>query len=162
LANVPTAGTSLIETSKLRTSILRPTRRRGLPIEDAGDLVAGVAAVEAKSGRLLGILEFITGVEEIFDLQVLPDIRRGEILAPRQWFEPPSIVTIKAACGKLAIGMKKRREPTRRLIETSKRASSEMMLLFRRRHFRAAQSDCDHQIPVTVCLMPLARSKRAP
>ncbi len=67
---------------------------QGLPIEDEGDLVAGVAAVEAKSGRLLGILEFITGVEEIFDLQVLPDIRRGEILAPHQWFEQPSIVTM--------------------------------------------------------------------
>jgi len=68
---------------------------QGLPIEDEGDLVAGVAAIEAKSGRLLGILEFITGVEEIFDLQVLPDIRRGEILAPHQWFEQPSIVTMK-------------------------------------------------------------------
>ncbi len=67
---------------------------QGLPIEDEGDLIAGVAAVEAKSGRLLGILEFITGVEEIFDLQVLPDIRRGEILAPHQWFEQPSIVTM--------------------------------------------------------------------
>jgi uncharacterized protein (TIGR03032 family) len=68
---------------------------QGLPIEDEGDLVAGVAAIEAKSGCLLGILEFITGVEEIFDLQVLPDIRRGEILAPHQWFEQPSIVTMK-------------------------------------------------------------------
>jgi uncharacterized protein (TIGR03032 family) len=68
---------------------------QGLPIEEEGDLVAGVAAIEAKSGRLLGILEFITGVEEIFDLQVLPDIRRGEILAPHQWFEQPSITTMK-------------------------------------------------------------------
>jgi uncharacterized protein (TIGR03032 family) len=68
---------------------------QGLPIEEEGDLVAGVAAIEAKSGRLLGILEFITGVEEIFDLQVLPDIRRGEILAPHQWFEQPSIATMK-------------------------------------------------------------------
>ena len=25
----------------------------------------------------------------------LPNIRRGEILAPHQWFEQPSIVTIK-------------------------------------------------------------------
>jgi uncharacterized protein (TIGR03032 family) len=69
---------------------------QGLPIENSGDeLVAGVAAIEAASGRVLGILEFITGVEEIFDVQVLPDIRRGEILAPHQWFEQPSIVTMK-------------------------------------------------------------------
>ncbi len=46
-------------------------------------------------GRLIGILEFITSVEEIFDLRVLPDIRRGEIFAPHQWFEQPSIVTMK-------------------------------------------------------------------
>jgi uncharacterized protein (TIGR03032 family) len=69
---------------------------QGLPIEAKGDeLKAGVAAIEVSSGRLLGILEFITGVEEIFDVQVLPDIRRGEILAPYQWFEQPSIVTMK-------------------------------------------------------------------
>lgn len=69
---------------------------QGLPIESEGDdLVAGVAAIEAGSGRVLGILEFITGTDEIFDLQVLPNIRRGEILAPHQWFEQPSIVTMK-------------------------------------------------------------------
>jgi hypothetical protein len=49
----------------------------------------------ARSCRLLGILEFITGVEKIFDLRVLPDIRRGEILASHQWIEQPSIVTMK-------------------------------------------------------------------
>jgi hypothetical protein len=51
--------------------------------------------IEANSGRVLGILEYVTGVEEIFDLQVLPNIRRGEILAPHQRFEQPSIVTMK-------------------------------------------------------------------
>jgi hypothetical protein len=40
-------------------------------------------------------VEFITGVEEIFGVQVLPNIRRGEILALYQWFEQPSIVTMK-------------------------------------------------------------------
>jgi uncharacterized protein (TIGR03032 family) len=78
---------------------------QGLPIEAKGDeLIAGVAAIEANSGRLLGILEFITGVHEIFDVQVLPDVRRGEILAPHQWFEQPSIVTMKG-------GMWERRAP---------------------------------------------------
>jgi uncharacterized protein (TIGR03032 family) len=59
-----------VELSKLR-------EKRGpqvLSIEEERDsLVAGVAAVKASSGRLLGIPEFITGVDEIFDLHVLPD-----------------------------------------------------------------------------------------
>jgi uncharacterized protein (TIGR03032 family) len=85
-------GVLFVGLSKLR----QKRGPQGLPIESENDdLVAGVAAVEARSGRVLGILEFITGVEEIFDLQVLPDIRRGEILAPHQWFEQPSIVTMK-------------------------------------------------------------------
>lgn len=85
-------GVLFVGLSKLR-------QKRGpqdLPIEaESSELVAGVAAVEARSGRILGILEFITGTDEIFDLQVLPDIRRGEILAPHQWFEQPSIVTMQ-------------------------------------------------------------------
>jgi uncharacterized protein (TIGR03032 family) len=69
---------------------------QGLPIEqNETDLVAGVAAVDAGSGELLGILEFYNGVEEIFDVQVLPDILRAEILNPRQWSETPSITTMK-------------------------------------------------------------------
>jgi hypothetical protein len=69
---------------------------QGLPIESESEaLVAGVAAIEIRSGNVLGILEFITGTDEIFDLQVLPNIRRGEILAPHQWFKQPSIVTVK-------------------------------------------------------------------
>jgi uncharacterized protein (TIGR03032 family) len=85
-------GVLFVGLSKLR----QKRGPQGLPIEaESDDLVAGVAAVEARSGRVLGILEFITGVEEIFDLQVLPNIRRGEILAPHQWFEQPSIVTMK-------------------------------------------------------------------
>ncbi len=85
-------GVMFIGLSKLR----QKRGPQGLPIEAQGDeLKAGVAAIEISSGRLLGILEFITGVEEIFDVQVLPNIRRGEILAPYQWFEQPSIVTMK-------------------------------------------------------------------
>lgn len=69
---------------------------QGLPIEDsAGCLVAGVAAVDLKSGEVLGILQFYNGVDEVFDVQVMPDIRRAEILNPHQWRETPSIATIK-------------------------------------------------------------------
>ena len=34
--------------------------------------VAGVAVVEPATGRVLGVLEFLSTVEEIFDRQVLP------------------------------------------------------------------------------------------
>jgi uncharacterized protein (TIGR03032 family) len=69
---------------------------QGLPIEsDQEKLVAGVAAIEAQSGRVLGILEFYNGVDEIFDVQVMPNILRAEILGPQKWFERPSVVTMK-------------------------------------------------------------------
>ena len=85
-------GVLFVGLSKLR----QKRGPQGLPIEaEQDELMAGVAAVEARSGRILGVLEFVTGTDEIFDLQVLPDIRRGEILAPHQWFEQPSIVTMK-------------------------------------------------------------------
>jgi uncharacterized protein (TIGR03032 family) len=85
-------GVLFIGLSKLR----QKRGPQGLPIEqNEADLVAGVAAVEAQSGKLLGILEFYNGVEEIFDVQVLPNILRAEILNPRQWSEAPSIATMK-------------------------------------------------------------------
>jgi hypothetical protein len=39
-----------------------------------------VAAVDLQSGRLIGVLEFRTAVEEIFDVQVLPGFRFPEII----------------------------------------------------------------------------------
>ncbi len=68
---------------------------QGLPIEaEAGSIVAGVAALDAASGEVLGILRFYNGVEEVFDVHVLPNVKRAEILGPRQWLETPSIVTM--------------------------------------------------------------------
>jgi uncharacterized protein (TIGR03032 family) len=42
-------------------------------------MVAGVAAVEAASGRVLGMAEFTTGITEIYDVQPLPGIRHAGI-----------------------------------------------------------------------------------
>jgi uncharacterized protein (TIGR03032 family) len=42
-----------------------------------GALVAGIAAVDARSGAVLGMLEFASGVSEVYDVQVLPGIRRA-------------------------------------------------------------------------------------
>ncbi len=85
-------GVMFIGLSKLR----QKRGPQGLPIEaENDDLVAGVAAVDAQTGKVLGILEFYNGVDEIFDVQVLPNILRAEILNPRQWAETPSIATMK-------------------------------------------------------------------
>ncbi|WP_241014646.1 TIGR03032 family protein [Burkholderia sp. Ac-20379] len=68
---------------------------QGLPIEESRHaLVAGIAALDAKSGALLGILEFFNGVDEVFDIQVMPGVRRAEILGAEQWLATPSIVTM--------------------------------------------------------------------
>lgn len=68
---------------------------QGLPIEEDGELMAGVAALDAASGELLGILHFFNGVEEVFDVQVIPGVKRAEILAPEQWYKTPSVVTME-------------------------------------------------------------------
>ncbi|MCI0361583.1 MAG: TIGR03032 family protein [Planctomycetaceae bacterium] len=53
----------------------------GVPIASRRDeLKCGVAAVDLRSGRLAGMLEFQTAVEEIFDVQLLPGIRFPEVM----------------------------------------------------------------------------------
>jgi uncharacterized protein (TIGR03032 family) len=85
-------GVLFIGLSKLRMK----RGPQGLPIEaERDELVAGIAAVDLRSGELLGILEFYNGVEEILDVQVLPDVLRAEILNPRQWAQMPSIATMR-------------------------------------------------------------------
>jgi uncharacterized protein (TIGR03032 family) len=45
-----------------------------------GELKCGVAAVDLTDGRVVGLLEFQTAVEEIFDVQVLPGVRFPEVV----------------------------------------------------------------------------------
>jgi uncharacterized protein (TIGR03032 family) len=68
---------------------------QGLPIEADGELMAGVAALDQATGEVLGILHFFNGVEEVFDVQVIPNVRRAEILAPEQWYRTSSVVTME-------------------------------------------------------------------
>ncbi|HVJ51882.1 MAG TPA: TIGR03032 family protein [Aliidongia sp.] len=85
-------GVLWIGMSKLRD-------RRGpsaLPIESARDeLMAGIAAIDKRSGEILGTLEFLNDVEEVYDIQVMPNILRPEIRDPVKWFEQPSVETPK-------------------------------------------------------------------
>jgi uncharacterized protein (TIGR03032 family) len=55
----------------------------GVPIAERREaLKCGVAVVELGTGRPIALLEFHTGVEEIFDVQVLPGIRSPVISGP--------------------------------------------------------------------------------
>lgn len=63
-------------------SKIRPTSAMdGVPIAARRDeLKCGVAALDMRSGRLVGLLEFQTAVEEIFDVQLLSGIRFPEVI----------------------------------------------------------------------------------
>ncbi len=55
----------------------------GVPVADRRDeLKCGVAVVEVASGRQVALLEFHSGVEEIFDVQLLSGVRNPVISGP--------------------------------------------------------------------------------
>lgn len=55
----------------------------GMPIaERRPELKCGVGVVDLTSGMLVGHLEFLTGVEEIFDVQVVPGVRCPALSGP--------------------------------------------------------------------------------
>jgi len=63
--------------SKIRTT----SAMDGVPLATRRDtLKCGVAAVDLNTGRVVGMLEFQTAVEEVFDVQLLPGIRFPEVL----------------------------------------------------------------------------------
>jgi len=67
----------------------------GLPIQQRHDrLLCGVAVIDLRRGEEVGRLEFTSGVQEIYDVQFLPGLRRPTILnldreAARQAFTAP-------------------------------------------------------------------------
>ena len=55
----------------------------GVPIaERRPELKCGVGVVDLRTGRLVAHLEFVTGVDEIFDVQVLPGVRCPALSGP--------------------------------------------------------------------------------
>ena len=55
----------------------------GMPIaERRPELKCGVGVVDLTTGRLVAHLEFVTGVEEIFDVQVVPGVRCPALSGP--------------------------------------------------------------------------------
>ena len=54
----------------------------GLPIENNNpELMCGIAVVDINHGVCKGIFEFTSGVEEIYDIRVLPSVRKASIYA---------------------------------------------------------------------------------
>ena len=67
--------------SKIRAS----SAMDGVPLAARrGELKCGVAAVDLRSGRVVGLLEFQTAVEEIFDVQLLVGVRFPEVIGFQQ------------------------------------------------------------------------------
>jgi uncharacterized protein (TIGR03032 family) len=55
----------------------------GVPIAvDRDRLKCGVAIVDLAAGRAIGLLEFHTGIEEIFDVKVVPGVRSAYLSGP--------------------------------------------------------------------------------
>jgi uncharacterized protein (TIGR03032 family) len=55
----------------------------GVPIADhRADLRCGVAVVDVATGRLSARLEFVEGVDEVFDVQVVPGVRLPSVSGP--------------------------------------------------------------------------------
>jgi uncharacterized protein (TIGR03032 family) len=55
----------------------------GVPIaEDRKKLKCGVGVIHLPTGRLAAHLEFVTGVEEIFDVQLIPNMRNAAFQGP--------------------------------------------------------------------------------
>ena len=73
----PAGPYAFIGLSKIR----KTSAMDGVPLAERRDeLKCGVAAVDLRSGQVIGFLEFQTAVEEIFDVQLLPGLRFPEIL----------------------------------------------------------------------------------
>jgi uncharacterized protein (TIGR03032 family) len=64
----------------------------GVPIAEERDcLKSGVAIVDLASGRQVALLEFHTGIEEVFDVQLLPGVRSPLIAGPNPHIDSRAI-----------------------------------------------------------------------
>jgi uncharacterized protein (TIGR03032 family) len=81
-------GVLFVGFSKLR----RRRPEKPLPIEAEGkELTCGIAAVDPRNRRVLGMLEMRTGIHEIYDMQLIPGVRRADIRSINQWKEHHAI-----------------------------------------------------------------------
>lgn len=63
------------------SKIREKSAMNGVPLSERGsELKCGVAAIDLRDGRMVGLLEFQTAVEEIFDVQLLSGLRFPEVI----------------------------------------------------------------------------------
>jgi uncharacterized protein (TIGR03032 family) len=63
------------------SKIRKTSAMDGVPLaERREELKCGVAAVDTRTGQVIGLLEFETAVEEIFDVQILRGLRFPEVV----------------------------------------------------------------------------------
>ena len=63
------------------SKIRKTSAMDGVPLaERREELKCGVAVVDLRAGKMIGMLEFQTAVEEIFDVQILPGLRFPEVV----------------------------------------------------------------------------------
>lgn len=67
------------------SKIRKTSAMDGVPLAERREhLKCGVAVVDLRSGQSIALLEFQTAVEEIFDVQLLPDLRFPEVIGFQQ------------------------------------------------------------------------------
>jgi uncharacterized protein (TIGR03032 family) len=97
----------------------------GVPIcEDRAAMRCGVVVVDLVSQRAVAYLEFQSGVEELFDVQVLPGVRRPVICGPFPlhdqqapvWVIPPPD-HVRELANQSNIGTVSRRHPSKSLLD---------------------------------------------
>ena len=64
----------------------------GMPISERPEtLKSGIAVVDLAAGRQIALLEFLSGIEEIFDVQVIPGVRSPLIAGPNPHIDSRAI-----------------------------------------------------------------------
>jgi uncharacterized protein (TIGR03032 family) len=64
----------------------------GVPIAERREILkCGIAVVDLAAGRQLALLEFRSGIEEVFDVQVLPGVRSPLISGPNPQVDGRSV-----------------------------------------------------------------------
>jgi uncharacterized protein (TIGR03032 family) len=67
------------------SKIRKTSAMDGVPLAQRPEqLKCGVAAVDLRSGQVIALLEFLTAVEEIFDVQIAPGLRFPEVIGFQQ------------------------------------------------------------------------------
>jgi uncharacterized protein (TIGR03032 family) len=67
------------------SKIREKSAMNGVPLaERRHELKCGVAVIDLRNGQMIGLLEFQTAVEEIFDVHLLPGLRFPEVIGFQQ------------------------------------------------------------------------------